>query len=235
MLIRTADLFDLAQAFPASVLGEEDRHGAVFLVVRDSMLEAHRGPVHARVPLCVWARDRVIGWATWKALPDPRHAPETLDVERALFSRAAPAAPVQTRAIFTQRGDRRGYVDAFLVAQDDKAQSLDVPPLGMRLRCEQLDLAWAERGGATGANPPPFGVTRFNLVLRTQVAPREQGKVTRSVARLLGDGLRRGTATIPAAWLADAIHVLPHRDGLALLGRCWWADLGSPSQLLSGS
>jgi len=229
MLIRTADLFALAQAFPASVLGDEDRHGAVFLVVRDSMLEAHRGPVHARVPLCVWARDRLIGWADWRAFPDVKHAPETLDVERVLAPRAAPAAPVQTRAIFTQRGDRRGYVDAFFVSQDDKAQSLDVPPLGMRLRCEQLDLAWAERVGATGANPRPFGVTRFNLVLRTQVAPREQGKVTRSVARLLGDGPQRGAATIPAAWLADAIHVLPHRDGLALIGRCWWADLGAGS------
>ena len=229
MLIRTADLFALAQAFPASVLGDEDRHGAVFLVVRDSMLEAHRGPVHARVPLCVWARDRLIGWADWRAFPDVKHAPETLDVERVLAPRAAPAAPVQTRAIFTQRGDRRGYVDAFLVAKDDKPQGLDVPQPGVLLRCDQLDLAWAEKRWTTTMGRMPFDVTRVNLVLRTQALPRDQGEVTRAVTRLLGDGPQRGMATIPAAWLADAIRVLPHRDGLALIGRAWWASFGAGS------
>jgi len=229
MLIRTADLFALAQAFPASVLGDEDRHGAVFLVVRDSMLEAHRGPMHARVPLCVWARDRLIGWADWRAFPDVKYAPETLDVERVLAPRAAPAAPVQTRAIFTQRGDRRGYVDAFLVAKDDKPQGLDVPQPGVLLRCDQLDLAWAEKRWTTTMGRMPFDVTRVNLVLRTQALPRDQGEVTRAVTRLLGDGPQRGMATIPAAWLADAIRVLPHRDGLALIGRAWWASFGAGS------
>jgi len=227
MLIRTADLFALAQAFPAAAPGEDG--GAVFFVVRDSLLEAHRGPMHARVPLCVWARDRLIGWADWRAFPDVKHAPETLDVERVLAPRAAPAAPVQTRAIFTQRGDRRGYVDAFLVAKDDKPQGLDVPQPGVLLRCDQLDLAWAEKRWTTTMGRMPFDVTRVNLVLRTQALPRDQGEVTRAVTRLLGDGPQRGMATIPAAWLADAIRVLPHRDGLALIGRAWWASFGAGS------
>lgn len=226
MLIRTADLLDLAQAFPASgtrpVFMEP-----IFFLVRGSMLEAHRGAMHARVPLCVWARDRVIGWGVWKALPDARHAPETMDLEPALRLVEGWQEPVQTRAVFEARGDRRGYVDALLLGAGDTVQALDVPASGLHALFPRLDLAWAPRA-FTGGSPlsqQPFGVSRFNVLLRTQPPEDVRGKLPAKLLRLLG-GERPRIAVIPDAWLVEPIRVLPHRDGLALVGDRWWSSFG---------
>lgn len=221
MLIRTADLLDLAQAFPASGTAP------IFFVVRDSLLEAHRGPMHARVPLCVWARDRVLGWGSLEGVRDSKGAPETMDLERVLYlARSTPREVVQTRAVFAQRGsvDRRGIVDAYLVTRDN-VQAFDVPSTGMRIVCASLDLAWAAREYHGLRSTSPFGVARFNLLLRPD-AEKIGARLPASARRILGNGPAQGTATIPPAWLGTALRALPHRDGLALIGDRWWATFG---------
>lgn len=238
MLIRTADLLDLASFFAAPLRVGGVAHDEVFIAVRDGMLEAHRGPLHARVPLCVWARDRVIGWARWKALPEPRHAPETMDVERAVRLVDAPALPVQTRAVFQQRGDRRGFVDAHLITADDRVQSFEVPPLGARVVCSHLTLVWAERpwrGVTPLSSRSAFAVSRFNLVIRPVPLAGAHKVITAAVNRLIGDGDCAGSAIVPEPWLDEAFRALPHRDGLAFVGRCWWADFGRAFENLSES
>ena len=229
MLIRSADLLDLAQAFPVPASRRPSAwvaEGPIFLLVRGSMLEAHRGPMHARVPLCVWARDRVIGWVVWKALPDPQHAPETLDVEQTFVCVDAQPTPVQTRAVFQhRRTDRRGYVDAYMIAGTHPMQPLDVPPAGVRIVCRGLDLSWAAREALDGSRLGSHGVARANLILRADV--EHHGRALPAAAkRLLGDSPHRGTIQIPPAWLDDPVRALPHRDGLALIGPSWWATFG---------
>lgn len=231
MLIRTADLLDLASFFAAPLrVGGVAHDSEVFVAVRDGMLEAHRGPLHARVPLCVWARDRVIGWARWKALPEPRHAPETMDVEDAVRLVSAPSTPVQTRAVFQQRGDRRGFVDAHLITADDRVQSFEVPPLGARVIAAHLTLVWAERPWR-GVTPPSsrsaFAVSRFNLVICPVPLAHTSSLGTPAMNRLIEDGNgEAGSAVVPESWLDEAFRAVPHRDGLALVGRCWWANFG---------
>jgi len=235
MLIRTADLLDLASFFaPPLRVGRAAHDSEVFLVVRDGMLEAHRGPLHARVPLCVWARDRVLGWARWKALSD-KHAPETMEVEHAVRLVDAPSTPVQTRAVFQQRGDRRGFVDAHLITADDRVQNFEVPPLGARVIAAHLTLVWAERpwrGVTPLSSRSAFTVSRFNLVIRP-VPLVVHRVISTAVNRLIGDGDHGGSAIVPEPWLDEAFRALPHRDGLALVGRCWWADFGRVFENLS--
>ena len=238
MLIRTADLRDLASLFAVPLRVGGHAHEEVFFLVRDGMLEAHRGPLHARVPLCVWARDRVLGWAIWKALPDARHAPETMDLERALRLVDTSILPVQTRAVFQQQGERRARVDVLVWHPRDRLDPITVAPLGMRVVWQTLALAWAERfwgegtvgpRGSWGRARTPVDLARFNLVIRSPALPAKaepQKILTRAVARHLGQGDHAGIAVIPPAWLDQAVGVLPHRDGLALVGRCWWLSIG---------
>jgi hypothetical protein len=231
MLIDTDAMIDLAGAFPArktAVLS-----GAYWRTV-GGWLEVHRGPLHARVPLKVFAKDRELGWHRLDV--SALTAQDTVELESLLVPAAAPLEAQQLRAVW--RDDSAALVPSkHRLFVNGREGSWTRPHLSVPKTC-CLGLGWR-------ILEPLHGAARIaddaRILPPTSFGSRRERRAARLAEVKVREGVYRppepsvyhhpfdGFATLPPGWLHAPTRLVPHAGGVAMHGGSWWLGLRANS------
>jgi hypothetical protein len=227
MLIDTDTLIDLAGAFPArktAVLW-----GAYWRTV-GGWLEVHRGPLHARVPLKVFSKDRELGW--YRLDVSALTMQDTVELESLLVPSAAPLEPQQLRAVWHDDSAKLIPLQHRLLV-NGREFSWTRPHLSVPKACH-LGLGWRIAEPLHDAPrvevdarivPSPYSGSRRER----RAAMLAEVKVCEGAYKPHDPALYRAFATLPPGWLHTPTRLVTHAGGVAMHGGSWWLGLAARS------